>query len=373
MLRVATPLTASLDLSECENTCVRDVHRAECADCHIEGLDYSSSCCNGARTSQLMTHRAALAQSSDGVNALLRRLLVKHHIGCFVIAMLAWVAPEASAIIIHGNFLGGTQQGPSVGGGNIVDIFGAAASTWENAIADPFELVVDYGWGSDAGGFHFLTAQGGEPNRETRGLILVQSQLFGPGDFVTLFMDPTPTLNEEFLPERQLTQNLGAGDLTIGRLLDSSSAAPPGVWLDLYTIMLHEIGHALGISNDNTSFISEAADGSIAVGPALPFAGSHIPLATNNAGVTSHIDVGEGGPLMAGLGFNDRRLPSTVDVLANAQISGFTDLNFQAVQVPEPSTLLLFGLGLGIGAVARTRRHRVKWSGRDTPQRQQSV
>lgn len=286
---------------------------------------------------------------------------MKRRIGGIAVAILLWGVPNAWAVSILGNFIGGTQQGPSVGGGNIVDIFNAAALTWENAIADPHDLFINYGWGPDPGGFHFLVAQGGVPNRETQGLIQVQPQIFSPGDFVTLFLDPTPTLNEEFLPEVQLTQDLGGGDLTIGRRLDASGAAPPGVWHDLYSYLLHEIGHALGISNGNISFISEAADGVIIVGPGLPFAGSIIPLATNNFGVTSHIDVVVGGPLMSSLGSNDRRLPSAIDVLANAQISGFTQLNFEATQVaepvPEPTTLLLFGAG-GLGLLAKMRRRK---------------
>jgi PEP-CTERM motif len=281
-------------------------------------------------------------------------------IAATAVSVLLWGVPNAWAVSILGNFIGGTQQGPSVGGGNIFDIFNAAASTWENAIRDPFELSIDYGWGPDPGGYHFLQSQGGTPNRETHGLILVQPQVFSPGNFSTLFMDPTPRLNEEFLPEGRLMQDLGGGMLTVGRILTASSDAPPELWTDLYSVLLHEIGHALGLSMGNTSFISEAADGVILVGPDLPFAGSVIPLATNNFGVTSHLDVGVNGPVMSGLGFNDRRLPSAVDVLANAQISGFTQLSFEATAIPEPSTLILVGLGFGASAVARIRRRRTK-------------
>jgi hypothetical protein len=268
--------------------------------------------------------------------------------------------PHAWALSITANFIGGTQLGPSVGGGNIVDIFNAAASTWENAIRDPFELRIDYGWGLDPGGSHILQSQGGSPHRETHGLILVQPQVFTSGSFATLFMDPTPRLGEEFAPETRLTQDLGGGMLTVGRILSASCDAPQGVWLDLYTILLHEIGHALGMSLANASFDYEAADGVISVGPDLPFAGSLIPLATNKSGVTSHIGLGIFGPVMGNLGFNDRQLPSTVDVLANAQIGRFTHLDFEATAVPEPSTLILVVLGLGASAVARIRRRRTK-------------
>ena len=141
-------------------------------------------------------------------------------------------AAKTSAITIVGNYIGGVQQGPSVGGGNIVDIFDAAASTWESAIQDPFELTIDYGWGTEPGGYHYLLQQGGAINRETHGLILVEPQIFAPGHFATLFMDATPMLNEEFKPEVCTERDLGGGMLSVSRYLDASSAAPDGTWID---------------------------------------------------------------------------------------------------------------------------------------------
>ena len=110
---------------------------------------------------------------------------MKRSVGGLAVAVLIWGVANAGAATILGNFIGGAQQGPSVGGGNIVDIFNAAASTWENAIRDPFELSINYGWGQDPGGFHFLLSQGGVLNRETQGLILVQPQVFSPGDSIS--------------------------------------------------------------------------------------------------------------------------------------------------------------------------------------------
>ena len=282
---------------------------------------------------------------------------------CVLFLAAVFSAPSsASAIAIYGNFIGGTQLGPSVGSGNIVDVFEAAAATWEGAFLDDFDLFIDYGWGVDPGGYHFLQAQGGVINRETQGLILVQPQIYAPGEFATLFLDPTPTLNEEFSSEISFTQDLGAGELNVGRLMTASSNAPTGEWQDLYTILLHEIGHALGLSNANATYIADGADGSIEVRDPLPFAGTVIPLARNNYGVTSHLDLPNGRPVMSGLGFRDRQLPSAVDVLVNAQLSGFTNVNLEPTQpahsVPEPSTLLLLGMGLAANcAIKRRQQH----------------
>lgn len=286
-----------------------------------------------------------------------RSKIIKLPIIGITLAVLLFRVPNALALAIVGNFIGGTQQGPSVGGGNIVSIFAAAAGTWENAIHDPFELHIDYGWGPDPGGYHYLQAQSGSPNRETNGLIYVQPQIYNDGSYATLFMDPTPTFNEEFSPEGRSIQNLGGGALTVGRFLSAADAAPAGLWQDLYTIFLHEIGHSLGISNANTSFISEAVDGQVQIGADLPFGGSVIPLARNNFGVTSHLDL-QGGNLMSGLSFNERRLPSAADILVNTQLSGFSNVNLEATQVvPEPTTMLLFATGIaGLAGIIRIRR-----------------
>jgi hypothetical protein len=291
---------------------------------------------------------------------------MKARIAAVALAMVLIRAPEASAGLILGNFIGGVELGSRVGGGNIVDIFNSAASTWSHALMDDFEVTIDYGWGPDPGGYHFLGAQGGTPNRETAGLILVNPQIFGPGDFVTLFMDPTPDLNEEFLPETRYEGDLGGGIVTTGRVFQASSDAPTGLWQDLYTMILHEIGHALGLSNANTSFQSEAVDGQITIGDQLPFGGTILPLATNNFGVTSHLDPTLGHPVMSGLGFNDRRLPSAIDVLVNAQLSGFQNVNLSPLQLapedpaptPEPATLLLTVTGLTVIFGIRRKKRR---------------
>lgn len=268
----------------------------------------------------------------------------------FLTVTLVFVTVRSvSAVSISGNFFGGEQKGPSIGGGNIVDIFEAAAAVWEMAIRDDFSVSIDYGWGPNPGGYHFLLAQGGTPNRETHGLILVNPQVFSDGAFITLFMDPTPTLHEEFPTFNEMTQDLGGGAVNTGRIL--SAPLEGAQFQDLFTVLAHEIGHALGTSNANTSFMAQAADGDIDVTAPLAFAGTTIPLAFNNFGVTSHVDPDLPGPLMASHANNERRLPS--------QLSGFSDLNLDlAESVPEPPTLVLVGSGFVIVVAAKWPRRR---------------
>lgn len=264
------------------------------------------------------------------------------------------VARDASAgLLIVGNFIGGEQKGSSFGGGNIVDIFHAAAAAWQSVIRDDVTLRVDYGWGPDPGGYHFLGEQSGDPNRETAGTILVNPQIFNDGTFAPLYMDPTPLDNAEFTPYQETAQDFGGGLLNTGRILQMNVEGVP-FYLDLYTIISHEIGHSLGLSNANSSFIAEAADGDIDVTGSQPFAGSSLPLTTNNFGVTSHLAVN--GAVMNGLFPNGRQLLSDADILANAQLSGWhTTLGPEPT--PEPATLWLVGSGIvALAGGARRRR-----------------
>jgi hypothetical protein len=99
------------------------------------------------------------------------------------------------------------------------------------------------------------------------------------------------------------------------------------------------MGHALGISLGNTSFFSAiqqdaAGNFYIAITEPRPFAGTKIPLATNNFGVTSHIASGlvptAGTTLMASTNFLVRECPSAIDILVNAEISQFEKLDLTA-------------------------------------------
>jgi hypothetical protein len=275
----------------------------------------------------------------------------------FVFASGSMLARDASAgLLIVGNFIGGEQKGPSFGGGNIVDIFEAAASAWESVIRDDFTLRIDYGWGPDPGGYHYLGEQGGDPNRETAGTILVNPQIFNDGTFAPLYMDATPLDNAEFTSYQETAQDFGGGMLNTGRILQMNVEGVP-FYLDLYTIVSHEIGHALGLSNANASFITEGADGDIDVTGSQPFAGSVIPLATNNFGVTSHLAVN--GAVMTGLFANGRQLLSDADILANAQLSGW-HTTLEPEPSPEPAALWL--MGSAIAALAGGERRRRKRS-----------
>jgi len=62
-----------------------------------------------------------------------------------------------------------------------------------------------------------------------------------------------------------------------------------------------------------------------------------VPLAYNNSGIVPHFDVNEiaYGSVMSGINGDERRLPSELDIVTDAQVSGFTILGLNPQQTSQ--------------------------------------
>jgi hypothetical protein len=224
----------------------------------------------------------------------------------------------------------GTAPSNATGGGTLQTLVEAAADYWESAFADTFTLQVDYGWfPRDSAATHRLVSQGGSPNRETAATIAFDND----GSF-GWFLDSTPYDSAEFSTFTNHSQDLGGGVMNTGRVYTGASGAATG--FDLLTTAIHEIGHALGLASANNSFVSETLfDSQVNLTSPRAYAGAAIPVNDGDA----HLDLTHA-LLRSNRPFGVRRLASEADILTNAQISRFTQVNLSP-SFPSPAVYLL--------------------------------
>jgi hypothetical protein len=276
------------------------------------------------------------------------RGFMNNHKGLLIASLLFFIAsyiPDASAMHIITHVLDESAPSNAVGKGNLADIARAAARIWESAYykakpksesdssavvksetkpeseaetaaksdTDQFTLELYFAWApAGSAGLH-APLEWDSSNRETLGLILVNNS-----SSTAYYLDPTPYSNEEYEKRVEESQYFGASYYNASCVF-SKPHGDAAKRVDLLSVILHEIGHALGMSAENPSFYAQIRDGVLQIGKDL------LPLASNRYGVTPHfsaIDI-RYGSLMSGINSDERRLPSGIDILANAQISGF--------------------------------------------------
>ena len=215
--------------------------------------------------------------------------------------------------------------GNTLGAGDFQHVVETAASLWESAFQDDFELTIDYGWfpRNGATASHRFVSAGGDPYRQTRSTVAFDSD-----GSTQWFIDPTPSASEEFANTSTITRNFGGGVMTTGVVFNQPFGAATGH--DLLSTAMHEIGHALGLSSSNLEFIAERGDNDVDVMAPLPFAGAQIPLLSSSA----HIDLSNA-LMRSSRPSGTRRLPSHVDILANAEISTFSEINLYPIFVDQ--------------------------------------
>ncbi len=260
-----------------------------------------------------------------------------------------WAHTANAGLVINLIDGGGTAPANMAGGGNLMTIAAEAASVWERAFASApglWEVNMTLQWddlGSGNGQFD-QTTQGGNPNRIESGRI----RLNNSGN-VEFFADPTPWNDTEYGDYAEYERDFGTGLVNIGREFTDPSGDAVGR-VDLLTIVLHEMGHGLGLNSDYQGYKDQRDSFFLPIKPPLPYGGFYVELA-----ITDHLFDGVyPNALMTVLESPGiRKRASALDILVNAQLSGGTNPNLNPYAVPEPAAWISMAIALGAVSLRR--------------------
>jgi len=283
---------------------------------------------------------------------------------CAVAGLLTATSPSLFALTIVGNF-NSNSTAPTTnvfGTGSITSIFDAAAAWWEASILDSHVLNINYGWGPLGDLTAGYTTTNGSVRPSSASIV------FDNDGSTQFFMDATPYTAEEYSSYADTVRDYAEGSAVslVGTGRVFSGGTGNARKLDMFTLMAHEIGHALGFA---LSFSHPIEMETIVQSP-LPKAGLNIVSldSTHISGISNAAEsffeltpealMGIDHSTSATQQYGERKLPSELDIVAIAQRAGFTQVDLQPQVVPVPAGLPLLASALALLGVYRRSRGR---------------
>ena len=226
-------------------------------------------------------------------------------------------------------------------GTSLQSMFAFAESFYEDVFEDEganTTVTINYWYEDLTGllGLHNVVAQGGTPNRETGATIQINTKVGSGGAEQNYFFDPTPEDNGEFDMQPALFHDLVSADQTsfftgsvplvfeVGFIGTANPGPAQGV-TDMLTLVLHELGHALGMSASNDATIIETTDGDYDVDP-LFVGGATMGVRYSSDRNIAHL-ADNHAALFPAIPNNARHLPSATDLLSMASGHGYIEVD----------------------------------------------
>ncbi len=233
------------------------------------------------------------------------------------------------------------------GGAALQEMFQIAESFYQDVFEDSHDLTINYWYDnlSDADGTlgaHTLLNQSG--GREVKAKIRIDST--DGGNPRNWFVDPTPDDHSEFSLTQQFFENLTSnqqadffnfsntanipGKFEVGYMGVATSGSAAVGADDLLSVVLHEVGHALGMGAANNSTKDETDDGDYDFNSDFLFGQILAVETANESGDDNkniaHIEIGTA-MMTPGSGASIRSLPSHADLFAMAAGHSYVDVD----------------------------------------------
>ena len=267
-----------------------------------------------------------------------------------------WMACGSSApainIVLH--YQSGDEPSWDLGGTNLQRCMQAAELYWEDIIQDSWTLDIDYEWADldDAEnwlGLHTSkgTASWAGDRREDEALIQFDSVHLGSNR--AWFDDPDPLVHQEFGMQQHICADFTVAEVNNWYYSNPSDLVEVNYWgdaltapdpnanaeaqtsTDLFSVCLHEIGHALGLTQ------SVAEDDVSASNPYYRFPGDMVDHDISGAESWSSVNLfhleANNALMVPSTPLARRRLPSATDVMCMAKASDWTNIRKWSIRI----------------------------------------